>query len=559
MKPSILITGSQGYIGKALVSKLTSRNYDVIEFDISIGLDINTETDLNRYLNDVDIVVNLAALGDLYDVMEDPDKGYKVNVIGAEKIGKACLEKNIELIHVSTCCVYGNQNCSIITEETYPQPTDIYAIQKLQSEICLMKMIDLGLRLSIARLGTVYGGFMRPSQVMHRFIAQNLRGEPIVIHGDGNQERVYTYIDDAVNGLIQLIDNEKHHVIYNICSEKSYSVKEIAENIEKITGSPFETIFIEDRPGQIYYQTIKAERMVNDFLWFATTSLQEGLLDSIVLIKNKIEKEVYNKKIIPCVHRIHEHSCSKLDDAHLLQKRLGFSLSDKILKEKLLKLVKKNEKSEKILVTFDDGYKDVLIMEQFFDNNCNFQPVIFYPTSLFENKPSWFDIFYSNIAKMETKEINEILQKRGYNINNIQKMIDAINILKEDIRNQLPIDQENNLIDLFGKNINKNLNNIYLKRKDLRRLIKKGWVVGSHSKYHYNLTKEKSETLEMELSDSLHSILDIGGRAWLAYPDGRWNPKLKKIAQFVGFKALFALDKTSYSDNDADHLYRTLL
>lgn len=558
---SILVTGSKGYIGKALVIELLRRNYTIIEFDLSTGLDINSESDLNRYLNDVDIVVNLAAVGDLYDVMDDPVKGYNANVVAAEKLGKACLSKNIELIHASTCCVYGDQRgCGTITEDSIPHPTEIYATQKLQSEILLMKIIDQELCLSIVRLGTVYGGQMRPSQVMHRFISQNLRGEPIVIHGNGNQERVYTYIDDIVKGLITLIENEKRHVVYNICSEKHYSVNEIADSIEMITGILFERIHIDDRPGQIYIQPVKAERIANEFSWSASTSLQEGLHNCINLIQRELENEVYNNKIIPCIHRIHAHIFSKLDDAHLLQKKLGFSINDKKLKEKLLEMSEKIRSRERMLVTFDDGYIDALLMEQFFDDNPSFQPVIFYPTILFENKPLWFDIFYSNLAKMETEEVNEILRTRSlYANSDRQQRSVALNKLKEEFRNKLPEKQEDALSDIFGKKININFDNFYLQKKDLRRLIKKGWMVGSHSHHHYNLTQQKTTILEKELLDSLQNILEVGGRAWLAYPDGRWNPEVKNISRKVGYKRLFTLYKTSYSLNDPDHIYRTLI
>ncbi|GAF69694.1 unnamed protein product, partial [marine sediment metagenome] len=115
------------------------------------------------------------------------------------------------------------------------------------------------------------------------------------------------------------------------------------------------------------------------------------------------------------------------------------------------------------------------------------------------------------------------------------------------------------LSDIFGKKININFDNFYLQKKDLRRLIKKGWMVGSHSHHHYNLTQQKTTILEKELLDSLQNILEVGGRAWLAYPDGRWNLEVKNVSRKVGYKRLFTLYKTSYSLNDPDHIYRTLI
>ena len=84
-------------------------------------------------------------------------------------------------------------------------------------------------------------------------------------------------------------------------------------------------------------------------------------------------------------------------------------------------------------------------------------------------------------------------------------------------------------------------------------------MVGSHGKHHYNLINQRPETLEIELLDSLKNVLDVGGRAWLAYPDGRWDPSVKNISIKVGYKCLFTLNVTSFSQNDADHFHRTLI
>lgn len=558
----ILVTGSSGYIGRRLVEKLHELNFSVIEYDASNGYDINDRFQLQEQLTKADIVVNLAGMGDLYDVMDDPVKGFLANVVSAETLGKACLAKGIELIHASTTCVYGDQRGrGTITEDSEPNPTEPYANQKLESERRLLELKNNGLKLTIARLGTVYGGDMRISQVIRRFILQNLRREPIVIHGTGNQERAYTHIDDIVDGLITLINHQRKETIYNICSEHSYSVNDLTLIIEKISGIPFEKIYIQERPGEFFVQPIKATHMMNEYSWQAKVSIQNGIRKSIELAAiEEIRNEVYSRVHIPCVHRIHDQPVEKLDAAHRVQAKLHFSIHRTELIKELLEMKEHTKNNERILVTFDDGYRDVLSMERFFDANPQFQPVIFYPTSLFSREPLWFDLFYSTISNLNVLDVRRICSK--YNIEQIHDdpLVNlASSKIKEHLRRLLPKEQIKLMEDVFGYIIEPKFDSLYLQVKDLRRLIKKGWILGSHGKYHFELDLANADLLKLELLESLKSVLNLGGRAWLAYPDGKWSETVKRTAIDVGYKRLFTIDKTSSIICDPDHYYRQLI
>lgn len=559
---NILVTGSRGYLGQPFVKKLISEGNNVVEYDAALGLDLNKDTQLNDRLNNVDIVVNLAAMGDLYDVMDCPELGYIANVDSAKNIGNACLEMGIPLIHISTCCVYGDQrNKGNITECSMPNPTEEYASQKLIAERLLEKLSDNGLDLTIARLGTIYGGDMRPSQVIQRFIIQNLRNEPIVIHGDGTQERTFTHINDIIDGLYTLVSNSRKNDIYNISTENHYSVNEIANIIERFTKNKFHRIYINDRNGQIYVQPILANRMKNEYGWTSKVIFEEGILESIQKIQNIAANENFKKSFIPCLHRTYSNGDESLQPAHILQIKLGFSIEIDSLKEKLTSYLANLSKkpTEKILITFDDGYRDVLKMEPFFEQYPIFQPVIFYSTALLEDKPLWFDQFYHGLSRTDSATLANIAER--YNLpfeENIDPIKFSKNKIKEELRNSVPEDQKRILSQLFTDYSCFDFDNLYLKKKDLRNLIKKGWIVGSHGHYHYNYTLADEQSLKDELNNSLIQILDLGGRAWLAYPDGRWSYLVKKVAQDVGFKELFTLKETSKISADPEHCYRFL-
>lgn len=559
---NILVTGSRGYLGQPFVNRLISEGNNVAEYDAAFGLDLNKDTRLNDRLNNVDIVVNLAAMGDLYDVMDCPDLGYIANVDSAKNIGYACLEMGVPLIHISTCCVYGDQrDKGDITECSIPNPTEEYASQKLIAERLLEEFSSKGLDLTIARLGTIYGGYMRPSQVIRRFVIQNLRNEPIVIHGDGTQERTFTHINDIIDGLYTLVSNPRKNDIYNISTENHYSVNEIANIIERFTGNKFHRIYIKDRNGQIYVQPILANRMKNEYGWTSKVIFEDGIQESIQEIHKIVANENFNKSFIPCLHRLYSNGDKSPNPAHILQIKLSFSIDIDDLKERLTSYLANlsEEPTEKILITFDDGYRDVLKLEPFFDQYPIFQPVIFYTTALLEGEPLWFDQFYHGLSKADSVTLANIAEK--YNLP-LEETIDPIkfakNQIKAELRDSVPEDQTRILSQLFKDYSGFDFDNLYLKKKDLRKLIKKGWIVGSHGHFHYNYTLADEQSLIAELNNSLIQILDLGGRAWLAYPDGRWSYLVKKIALDVGFKELFTLKETSRISADSDHCYRFL-
>ena len=308
-------------------------------------------------------------------------------------------------------------------------------------------------------------------------------------------------------------------------------------------------------------QPIKSHRMKNEFNWIAKTTLEVGITKSIQQLKKENEIEKFNKSFIPCFHRIHS-SENTSTPAHMLQIELGFSVTVDEIEQVLSEYTynKFQNTSARILVTFDDGYCDVLILERFFEENPIYQPVIFYPTCLFESKSLWFDKFYFALANADYEVLSGIAHKWKISSNQpIDKITIAKGDIKERLRNSNPIEQEKMLNEIFETNSHIDFKNLYLQKADLRRLVKKGWIIGSHGHHHYNYTISEEDVLKKELKFSLTQILDTGGRAWLAYPDGRWSEMVKRVALKVGFKRLFTLHETSRNKKDPRHYYRKLI
>jgi nucleoside-diphosphate-sugar epimerase len=277
----ILVTGSNGYIGRHLKRRFSTFS-EVVEFDLALGNDIFSLEQLTAAMKDCDLVINLAAIGDIYEVVKNPSESYRVNVEGAVLVGECCLGNKIPLVHISTCCVYGNQSVDTIDENTKPEPTEPYARMKFESEKILLEMRTQGLRVIIVRLATCYGGEMRPTQVVRRFLDQCLNNQPITIHGTGKQARTFTHIDDIITGLGAIAKNPIWNVpVLNLSTETQIDITTLALTISKLCGKKVDIKHIGQRSGQIYNQQISSKLIAETYGWQPRIGLEAGLRDTI--------------------------------------------------------------------------------------------------------------------------------------------------------------------------------------------------------------------------------------------------------------------------------------
>lgn len=277
----VLITGSNGYLGKHLKKRFTSF-FEVVEFDLALGNDIFNSQELTNAVKDCNLVINLAAVGDIYEVIKNPAESYRINVQGAVAVGECCLKNKVPLVHISTCCVYGNHLADIIDESTEPEPTESYARMKLESEKRILEMRSHGLKVIIVRLATCYGGEMRPTQVIRRFLDQCMAGQPITIHGDGNQSRTFTHIDDIVSGLEAIVKKPVWDVpLLNLSAETQINIVTLAETISRVCGKKAQIEYLGQRSGQIYSQPISSRLMRETYGWEPRISLEEGIRDTM--------------------------------------------------------------------------------------------------------------------------------------------------------------------------------------------------------------------------------------------------------------------------------------
>lgn len=278
----ILITGHKGFVGKAFAERCISDGNEVVGYDLPEN-DICDIDNFQSKLDGIDTVVHIAAVADLYETAKDVRKNFDVNVRATFEIGLACAEKDIPLIFISTCCVYGNNDDEIETEyNTIPKTTEPYACSKMAAEY-MIRGIE-GLRYTILRIGTVYGPGMRESLFNYVAIDKILKGETIEIHGTGKQTRNYIHIDDLVSGMCYALKLSKYNGnVYNLCHTEQTSVNDTIDTIVKITGK--EAVFenTDDRYGQILHESISNGKAIMDFFpWFPKYKYAEGMAHTIL-------------------------------------------------------------------------------------------------------------------------------------------------------------------------------------------------------------------------------------------------------------------------------------
>jgi len=244
-----LVTGGAGFIGSHLCEALLKRKYKVVCFDnLSAGKtenilsmrtnrnfsfiqgDVRDTEILDYAMKDADVVFNNMA--SKKTVCErSPFEDCEVNAGGTLNVLLAMVNNGVnKIIHASTGSVYG-EVVGKITEFTALNPVSYYGVSKMAGEKYVAAFGDLhGIEYTILRYFHVYGERQDSSDsggVVPIFIRKVLSGEPILVHGTGNQERSFTYVGDVVYANLCGLDNMDNG-IYNCASGLKISVNELS-------------------------------------------------------------------------------------------------------------------------------------------------------------------------------------------------------------------------------------------------------------------------------------------------------------------------------------------
>ncbi|MBE6386592.1 MAG: NAD-dependent epimerase/dehydratase family protein [Lentisphaerae bacterium] len=266
----IFITGGAGFIGSHLTEALLNAGHEVV---IADNFSTSTPANLDRVkgnpglqvfeldiveapervaelVKESDAVIHLAAAVGVEMVVKNPVHTITTNVHGTENVLAPAAKYGKRTIIASTSEVYGKS-----TNEKFSETDDLligspfnsrwcYASSKLLDEFSLMAFHrEAGLPGTVVRFFNTVGPRQtgRYGMVIPRFVAQALKNEPLTVYGDGEQSRCFCHVADVIRALMLLLDNkESIGNIYNIGSQELVSIRELALEIIKRTGSKSE-------------------------------------------------------------------------------------------------------------------------------------------------------------------------------------------------------------------------------------------------------------------------------------------------------------------------------
>jgi len=192
---NVLVTGASGYIGQNLIKHLEKRGCRTFPYDVKMR-----EWDRSNVLEyrEYDGVVHLAALSGIAACEKNHDTAIRDNVIFASQVFERAMVAEIP--------------CVFTSSQAAKTPTSsAYASMKRTAELKAEDVNKNGGDIRVLRLTNVYGGFeyvKKKNTVIKQFLLKRAKGEIILIHGDGRQERDFIHVDDVCEFIWLALDHE---------------------------------------------------------------------------------------------------------------------------------------------------------------------------------------------------------------------------------------------------------------------------------------------------------------------------------------------------------------
>lgn len=253
-----IVTGGAGFIGSHIVGELLKRGTEVISIDnyLSGSHDNLTEYTSNPLFHEVECdVLDKEKLDGLMQGVEvifheaaskkticlkDPLRDHMINGWGTYTLLDLARKHDVKkFVHASTGSVYGEGRIFPQTEDHLIRPTSLYGISKFDGECHVNRFHDqYGLDTTVLRYFHVYGSkqaWTDTGGVVPIFIRKILNNQPIVIFGDGSQQRSFTYVQDDVNANMLVCERKNTSgQVYNCASGINVTIKQLADTLASI-------------------------------------------------------------------------------------------------------------------------------------------------------------------------------------------------------------------------------------------------------------------------------------------------------------------------------------
>jgi UDP-glucose 4-epimerase len=300
-----LVTGGAGFIGSHLSEALLREGHDVRVLDnFATGRRQNLDTfgdaielmegDIRSYervhnaVKDCELVFHQAALPSVPRSVQDPLTSTAVNVEGTLNVLLAARDAGVRrVVCASSSSVYG-QNPELPKHEGLQTlPISPYAVAKLAGEgYCRSFHQVFGLETVSLRYFNVFGPRQDPnsqySAVIPKFITSMQQGQPPVVHGDGEQSRDFTYIDNVVHANITAAGNGPGDgSAFNIAYGEQYSLNDLLDMLREELGTDLQATYGDDRPGDVKHSLADISQAREVIGYAPAVSFRDGLQRTI--------------------------------------------------------------------------------------------------------------------------------------------------------------------------------------------------------------------------------------------------------------------------------------
>lgn len=298
-----LVTGCAGFIGSNISEALIRGGHDVVGIDCftdyypravkesnlsalrdsqrfeMVEADL-LEHDLARLLDGVDVVFHEAAQAGVRASWGQNFRVYTENNVRATQrlLETARAFPLKRFVYASSSSIYGDAVELPVSETALPQPVSPYGVSKLAAEhLCHLYWVNYGVPTVSLRYFTVYGPRQRPDMGFHKFIRALLAGQEIVIYGDGEQTRDFTFVSDAVAANLACIDADVSGSVFNIGGGSRVSVNHVLEVLGSVSGRTPLVRYIEDQKGDVRHTYADTSRAREALGFRPSVTIEEGL------------------------------------------------------------------------------------------------------------------------------------------------------------------------------------------------------------------------------------------------------------------------------------------
>ena len=257
--------------------------YNVVtQLDITNGVDVCDSSQLES-VPEFDCLVHLANLVYVPDSYRFPEKFYRINYLSTLNALELCRKYSAHLIYLSSY-IYGQPQYLPVDEKHRQNPFNPYAQTKCICEsLCQGYHRDFGLDVTILRPFNIYGKGQKGNQLIPEIVKQIQEGKTVINLRSSTPRRDYVNVRDVASAIFAAFNDTRGCNVYNVCSNRSLSVKEITEIINNSINNKVQFEFSEsDRPNEVD-ETVGSYEKIHDSLgWTPKISFEDGIREIFI-------------------------------------------------------------------------------------------------------------------------------------------------------------------------------------------------------------------------------------------------------------------------------------